>query len=185
MNAQNLGFQTGSFGLALSGFMGWYDCFDFETFTFTCQDTKAPEILRVLKRGGKLVCCSWEAQEDLAWMEEAILRHYPQIMADRDYLEERPIGMAYEKAAGYEIILRRAGFQDIEISTHTMTFLSTDEEEWWRQMQRVGWQSILGKLGEGVLQKIKGNIFKDLQTHKHSDGIYFDKTVIFACGSKL
>ena len=185
MNAKNLGFRGGTFDIVLSGFMGWYDCFDFETNEFTHPDIKAPEIYRVLKNGGKFVCCSWEAQEDLAWMEAAVLRRYPVMLENPEYLERRPIGMAYEKAKGYEIILRNAGFRDIEISTHAMTFLSNDEEEWWRQMQQVGWQSILEKLDEDVLQKVKEYIFKDLQTHKHRDGIIFEKTVFFARGSKL
>ncbi len=96
--------------------MGWYDCFDFERNEFTQVDKKAPEIRRVLRNAGRFVCCSWEAQDDLAWMEGAILRHYPEIQQDEEYLERRPIGMAYEKPAGYEIILQAAGFRSIEVS---------------------------------------------------------------------
>ena len=129
MNAKSLGFQSNSFDMALCGFMGWDDCFDFVNFKFTRPDTKAPEIWRVLRRGGKFVCCSWDEQEDLTWMEEKILQYYPAILKDSEYLERRPIGMAYEKAQGYESIFRSAGFKDIEISTHSMTFISSDEEE--------------------------------------------------------
>ena len=105
MNAKSMGFPTGSFDLALSGFMGWYDCFDFADMQFTEPDTKAPEIRRVLRDGGRLVTCSWEVQEGVTWMEEAILRYYPPILQDDEYLRRRPIGMAYEKPEGYEIII--------------------------------------------------------------------------------
>ena len=91
--------------------MGWYDCFDFERNEFTQPDKKAPEIHRVLREGGRFICCSWEAQDDLAYMEAAMLRYFPDILLDREYIEQRPIGMAYEKPAGYEIILKTAGFQ--------------------------------------------------------------------------
>jgi len=184
MNARNMGFQAGTFDIALCGFMGWDDCFDFDNLKFTRQDSKAPEIQRVLRSGGKFWCCSWEAQEDITWMEDEILRHYPAILNNNDYIAHRPIGMSYEKAEGYEMIFQSAGFKDIEISKHTMTFISTDEEEWWWQMQQVGWEPILSKIDADMYQKIKDGIFKDLQSHKKNDGIYFDKTVFFVCGRK-
>jgi hypothetical protein len=120
-------------------------------------------------------------------MEQAILRHYPAILEDAEYLERRPIGMAYEKPQGYEIILRTAGFRDIEVFREVMTFLSADEEEWWQQMQEVGWASLLAKIEDqsaARLQKVKEAIFKDLQCHKQADGIHFDKVVFFVCGVK-
>jgi len=184
MNAKNLAFPENTFDIALTGFMGWYDCFDFNTNQFTAPDTKAPEILRVLKDGGRLVCCSWEEQVDLAWMEAAALRNYPQLLENAEYLRRRPIGMAYEKSRGYEIILRQAGFRDIEITTRTMAFFSTDEEEWWQQMQQVGWESLLAKLDDKVVRKLKAAIFRDLQEYKAGKGIIFEKKVFFVCGHK-
>jgi len=181
-NAKNLGFPTGSFDVALCGFMGWDDCFDFVRLEFTQPDRKAKEIGRVLREGGRFVCCSWHEQEDLAWMEEEIVRHYPAILEDSEYLERRPIGMAYEKAEGYRIILSSAGFRDIEIFHETMTFVSTDEEEWWRQMQNVGWASILDRVEAEQLHRMKEAIFQDLQRYKQADGIHFDKAVFFVHG---
>ncbi len=167
--------------------MGWDDCFDTIQLEFTQPDTKAPEIWRVLRNGGKFVCCSWEAQEDLAWMENAMLRYYPAILLDNKYLQQRPIGTAYEKAQGYEIILRAAGFRDIVISKETAEFISTDEDEWWRQMDTIGWDMFLQKIkldDADKLYRVKQAIFKDLQSHKQSDGIHFSKTVFFVSGVK-
>lgn len=186
-NAMSLGFPTNTFDLALCGFMGWDDCFDYAKNVFTRVDTKAPEIRCVLREGGRFVCCSWEAQEDLAWMEEAMLRHHPAILHDEDYLKQRPIGMAYEKAAGYEIILRTAGFRQIEISRETAEFVSTDEEEWWQQMLYLGWDMIFNKTqanDEVILAKVKDSILADLQSHKQPDGIHFTKTVFFLSAVK-
>ena len=186
-DARTLGFQTSSFDIAICGFMGWYDCFDFVQGAFTQPDTKAKEIRRVLRDGGRFVCCSWEKQEDVSWMEEAILRRYPEILEDSEYLERRPIGMSYEKAEGYEVIFQNAGFREIEVSRETMTFVSTDEEEWWRQMRHVGWDSLLEKIekdGRDRLQRVKEAIFEDLQLYKQADGIHFDKVVFFVRGVK-
>ena len=187
MNARHLGLRTGTFDVTLCGFMGWYDCFDFTQLKFTQPDTKAREIWRVLRDGGRFVCCSWEEQQDLRWMEEAILRHYPAILEDSEYLRRRPIGMAYEKAEGYEIILRAAGFKDLGISSESMTFVSTDEEEWWRQMEQVGWDSLIRKIESGGaerLQRVKEAILADLASYRQEDGIHFDKVVFFVCGTK-
>jgi len=187
MNARNLAFPTGAYDIVLCGFMGWYDCFDFTLDEFTQPDTKATEIWRVLRDGGRFVCCSWEEQEDLRWMEEAILRHYPAILEDSEYLERRPIGMAYEKAGGYEIILRGAGFKGVKIIRETVTCVSTDEEEWWRQMLFLDWDSLVEKIenaGTEELQRVKGAIFEELQRYKQADGIHFDKVVFFVSGVK-
>jgi SAM-dependent methyltransferase len=167
--------------------MGWDDCFDFARNEFTQLDTKTPEIHRVLREGGRFICCSWEAQEDLAWMEEAMLRHYPDILMDTEYLARRPIGMSYEKPVGYEIIFEAAGFRDTNISRETAEFVSTDEEEWWRQMESVGWKSLLEKIkldGGDQLQRVKGAIFSDLQPYKQPDGIHFIKSVFYVSGVK-
>jgi ubiquinone/menaquinone biosynthesis C-methylase UbiE len=186
-NAWKLAFPKNRFDLAICGFMGWYDCFDFNTLNFTRVDEKGKEIYRVLREGSKFVCCSWEAQDDLAWMEQAMLRHHPALLEDAEYLQQRPIGMAYEKAEGYKIIFHAAGLRDIQISEEIAEFVSTDEEEWWRQMSSVGWESILKRIERDdtkEYQGIKDAIFNDLQRYKQSDGIHFSKTVFYISGVK-
>ncbi len=184
MNARDLGFRTGSFDIAICGFMGWDDCFDFVRREFTRPDTKAREVLRVLREAGRFVCCSWEVQEDVTWMENAILRHYPAILEDPEYLERRPIGMSYEKAEGYEIIFRAAGFRKIDIARERATCVSTDEEEWWRQMLNLGWDSLIEKIDPIQLQSLKEAIFRDLEAFRHAGGLHFDKVVFFVSGVK-
>jgi len=184
MNANHLAFGASTFDIALSGFMGWYDCFDFVNFRFTQPETKAKEIRRVLKDGGKFACCSWEQQEDVAWMEDAFIRHYPAILHVQEFLDHRTIGMAYEKAEGYEIILRSAGFRDIQVDQESMVFVSTDEEEWWRQMYELGWFIVMDKIDSAELQRIKEAVLQDLQPFKQADGIHFQKTVFFVRGWK-
>ena len=180
-------FPTAAFEVALCGFMGWSDCFDFAQGEFTQPNTKAEEIWRVLEEGGRFVCCSWEDKRDLSWMEEAIIRHYPAILEDGEFLNQRPIGMAKETAAGYEIIFDDAGFREIAISRMTATFVSTDKEEWWRQMLHLDWAPFIEKIekkGADQLQRVKGAIFEELQGHKQVDGICFEKWVTLVRGVK-
>jgi ubiquinone/menaquinone biosynthesis C-methylase UbiE len=187
MNAWDLAFKDSSFDVVISGFMGWYDCFDFNTNTFTRTDTKSKEIFRVLKDGGRFVFCSWLSQQDLRWMEDAIVRYYPAILEDDEYLERRPIGMAYEKPEGYQIILRNAGFHDINVHLEKCSFISSDEQEWWRQMQSVGWASLLEKIERNHPDQtagIKAAIFKDLGKFQNKAGILFTKEVFFVSGMK-
>ena len=187
VNAKNLAFPAGAFDIVLTGFVGWYDCFDFTLGEFTQPDTKAGEIWRVLRDGGRFVCCSWENQADLRWMEEAILRHYPAMLEDSKYLERRPIGTAYENPDGYRIILPGVGFREIGVRRETMTFVSTDEEAWWRQMINLGWDSLIRKVenaGADRLHRLKDAVFADLQRHKQAGGIHFDKTVFFVIAVK-
>jgi hypothetical protein len=101
-------------------------------------------------------------------MEEAMIRHYPAILEDSEYLERRPIGIAYEKAVGYEVIFNRAGFRRIEDRRERMTFVSIDEEEWWRQMKHSGRDSLIEKIEKDrsdQLQKVKEAICVILVFH--------------------
>jgi SAM-dependent methyltransferase len=186
-NAGNLSFPTGLFDVALCGFMGWSDCFDFTKQEFTQVDSRAQEIRRVLRPEGRFVCCSWETQNDLEWMEDSMLRHYPDLVQDSEYLGQRPIGAAYEKPEGYEIIYREAGFREIEVTREAAEFISSDEEEWWQQMQYIGWDYFfnkISKVGPDVGHRLKDTIFVELQSFKQSDGIHFTKSAFYVSGVK-
>ena len=184
INAKNLAFKHVCFDIAICGFMGWDDCFDFNLNQFIEPDTKIKEIWRTLNDGGQFICCSWEMQEDVQWLEDAVIRHHPAILEDSEYLKHRPIGMAYEKADGYKLILRSGGFREIETIKEEMTFVSTDKEEWWRQMQHLGWADIFEKVKPDRLQSIKKAIFEELQPYQHADGLHFNKRVFFIRGVK-
>jgi SAM-dependent methyltransferase len=187
MNAENIGFPEASFDFVLSGFMGWYDCFDFTRGRYTRPDRKSKEIWRVLKEGGKVVICSWERQEDLHWMEQAFLRNYPPLGEDQDYIRSHPIGTAYENPEGYQLILKGAGFKNIEVFNLRAEFVSTTEDEWWEQMRTVGWARFFKKVGgDGAetLTRIREAIFRELQAHKHPDGLCFTKSVFSLTGRK-
>jgi len=187
MNAECMGLQDSSFDVVLCGFMGWNDCFDFALGEFKRADARMKEIWRVLRAGGRVWISAWEEQGDLDWMEETLVRYLPSILSDRKFIEHRPIGYSKESAAGYDIILRSAGFKNIDISHEQAEFVSASEEEWWQQMNNLGWRRYLvttENVGAERLRRIKEALFKDLERHKRADGIHFIKSVLFATGSK-
>jgi SAM-dependent methyltransferase len=187
MNAENMGLPNGFFDLALCGFMGWDYCFDFVRGEFTGPDTRMREVSRVLRDGGRVGISTWEQQADLDWMEQKFIGAFPSIASDREFIERRPIGYSKESAHGYDIILRSAGFEDVEIFREKVAFVSTDEEEWWEQMRSLGWYRYFERTeNEGVdkLERFKESVFRDLQRHKHADGIQFSKSVAFVFGAK-
>ena len=187
MNAESMGLPDSSFDVVLSGFMGWDYCFDFARGEFKRADARMKEIWRVLRAGGRVWISAWEEQGDLDWMEETLIRYLPPILSDREFIEHRPIGYSRENAAGYDIVLRGAGFKDIDILHEKAEFVSAGEEEWWDLMNDLGWRRYLAKMenvGDERLRRVKEALFKDLESHKRADGIHFTKSVLFATGIK-
>jgi len=187
VNANHLAFPAGWFDLVICGFMGWDDCYDFELNKFTQPESKAKEIYRVLRDGGRFVVCSWEAQQDIRWMEDQILKYYPEILEDDEYLSRRPIGMAYESARGYERILGSAGFREIKITREGTDFVSSDEMEWWVMMLHIGWDTLVERIERvdaNRLKRVRDAILADLRPFRQSDGIHFTKSVFFVSAVK-
>ena len=187
MNAESMGLQDSSFDVVLCGFMGWDYAFDFARGKFVRADARMQEIGRVLRTGGRVWISAWEEQADLDWMEETLVRYLPSILSDREFMEDRPIGYSKESAAGYDTLLRNAGFKQIDILHEKAEFVSASEEAWWEQMSNLGWHRYLAKMENGGaerLQRIKEALFKDLQRYKRADGIHFTKSVLFATGIK-
>jgi ubiquinone/menaquinone biosynthesis C-methylase UbiE len=188
MDAANLGFINGLFDHVLCGFVGWDYCFDFSKMKFTGSDTRLSEFTRVLRDGGCVGISSWERQEDLEWLGEHFRRYFPVYVADQEK-ETGSVMTVYSKenAKGLESILREGSFQDIEITTETAEFVSTDEEEWWWQVWGAGWWEHIDRVARMELDELgrfKEQVFENLQQHKYSDGIHFSKTVLFAFGKK-
>ena len=185
MNAENMGFEPGSYDFALCGFMGWDDYYDFVLNEFTGPDPRMQEIYRVLRTGGRVGLSSWEKQADLDWMQDILIEHFPSIVTRRNgESAEQPLVYSKENPAGIEQILTSAGFNNIQVFKETTEFVSPDEETWWRQMRSVGWYRYFEELSADELIIFKKIVFNDLRALKHEDGIHFSKTVIFVSAEK-
>lgn len=188
MNAGNIGFSTGTFDISLCGFIGWDYCFDFALGDFFAPDVRLMEIWRVLRKGGRIAISSWEWQDDLEWMEEMLIRHFPSIL--NNYQQGGgccPMNYSRENSGGYRRILECAGFTNIDISREKAEFVSDNEEQWWQQMNDIGWHRYfeeVERMGAKKLSIFKEAVFEGLQAYKHKDGIHFTKSVIYAIGEK-
>ena len=101
--------------------------------------------------------------------------------------DRRPRVYSMDTVESLEDVLDKAGFRDILVLREDQAFLFRDEEEWWRVMERSGWQNHLARiqsLGSGVLEKLKGDARAMLQNHQDADGIHFTRSVLFAFGAK-
>jgi hypothetical protein len=147
------------------------------------------EIHRVLRVGGRVGFSIWERQEDIEWLEATFVWHFPSLAPKADeWGVRREMVYSRENAKGYVQILRRAGFGDITIVSETTDCVCVGKEEWWEQMQWVGWDrrfEQVESLGPDQLQRFKDAVFRGLERHMRPDGIHFAKSVSFCFGTKL
>ena len=188
MNAEHIGFPDASFDLALCGFVGWDYCFDFYLGEFIAPDTRLAEIRRALRDGGRVGFSLWECQQDIEWLAQTFLRHFPSLAPEPDeHGIRREVVYSKENAEGYHTLLSSAGFGDIRIVTETAGFVCAGKEQWWEQMRHVGWDEPLEtvkSLGPDRLQAFKEAVFRDLDPFQQAEGIHFTKTVSFVFATK-
>jgi ubiquinone/menaquinone biosynthesis C-methylase UbiE len=177
MDANRLGFQSESFHTVLANFVGWDDCFDFERLEFKSVDRLTPEIWRVLKPGGQVGIGSWVDQGDIEWLVKEFKKYLPEYAKDiACYSEENP--------AGYQIILKHSGFENIRVVVETTDFVSSDAEVWWRQMNITADELFLNVPDPSTLENFKKQVFTDLGAFECAEGIRFSKTVLYAFATK-
>jgi ubiquinone/menaquinone biosynthesis C-methylase UbiE len=179
MDANTLGFLPETFHTVLANFVGWDDCFDFDRLEFIAPDRKLDEILRVLKPGGQVGIGFWVEQMDINWIVEAFKKYLP---ASRKVIGDRIAAYGQENPKGYESVLRSGGFHNIRVQVETDTFVSANMANWWRQM-KITTSDYFKKMPE--LERLKEQVFADLEQFQSPKGIHFVKTVGYAFGTKL
>ncbi|MHA2249596.1 MAG: class I SAM-dependent methyltransferase [Candidatus Kariarchaeaceae archaeon] len=185
MDANQLNFQNDDFDFVISGFIGWARTFDFEKHKFRDQKSKIEELFRVLKFGGNIGLSSWEFQGDNEWMGTLVGKYLPEEISEV-FGKGKAIPKLYSKenVEGMQKLLHLIGFKNIKVFKERYTLFFQDGEEYWEQMQRLGWSYYLKKLPTAKQEKLKEYVFKDLQGLMDNDGIKFEREVIFAFGKK-
>ncbi|MFX0066588.1 MAG: class I SAM-dependent methyltransferase [Candidatus Hermodarchaeota archaeon] len=188
MDANEMTFTENSFDYILSGFIGFGDVFDFKAHKYRKDNKKLSEMLRVLKKGGKVGISTWLLQEDLEWLGILIKQYLLQEGGTKNLAEIESIPTSYSKESveGFRKIMLDAGFQNVEVFVEEFKIVYQDEEEWWDTMLRVGWilKRIIGSEEPKLLDFKKKMLPQGLQDFKQEDGINFTKAVIFAFGTK-
>jgi len=125
MDGSQMKFSDDSFDVVISGFVGYGSIFDFEKFKLkpNVKNSMIKEIYRVLKPGGRAGFSTWQEQEDL--------RIIKKIVGD-DTIHP---GYTTENQKGFRMLLEHAGFQNENISTHTLEYhrFYDSIEEWAEQ----------------------------------------------------
>jgi ubiquinone/menaquinone biosynthesis C-methylase UbiE len=178
MDANTLGFPTETFHTVTANFVGWDDCFDFDRLEIITPDRKLAEIRRVLKPGGQVGIGFWIEQDDINWISEEFKKYLPE---SAEIIGEKITAYGRENPVGYETILRSGGFYNIFVQVETDTFVSSNKEDWWWQLQITA-SDYFNALPE--LNELKEQILIDLRHYQSDKGIYFNKTVGYAFGTK-
>ena len=177
MDANTLGFLPEIFHTVLANFVGWDDCYNFERMEFIGSNKVMSEIMRVLRPGGHVGIGSWVKQSDIDWIAEEFKKYLPDNGKSIScYGKENP--------AGYKLILKNAGFENIRVYVETTSFVSPDAETWWQQMKQAA-RGYFNQVSDPItLENFKEQVFVDLQRFQFPEGIRFSKRVLFAFGTK-
>jgi ubiquinone/menaquinone biosynthesis C-methylase UbiE len=186
MDAEDTTFADGSFDFVIAGLIGWDDCYDFGSCEFKKRDRRLEEILRVLKNGGRVGFTGWISQEDGDWMQELILRYLPADSLNEEGNRPRvPDAFSKETSKGWQRLLSSLGLKETRVSEETGEFTYRDEEEWWKEMLDAGWKNHVEKIEKaGLLDSLRSEATSLLQRHRDNMGIHFERSVVFALGTK-
>ncbi len=170
-----------------------HGCFDFVLAGFSYIYCPMKEVYSLLKPGGRISLSSWKYQEDLEWMGAIVKRILPaseyEDLSDMGVPADdgRPWVYYRDSESLLDNLLIDAGFKDVEIIEEAKSFRYRDEEEWWDQMHRVGWQDYLKKIenmGEHVMAEFKKDSFRMVGKHMDDRGLKYSRTVLLATGTK-
>jgi O-methyltransferase/aklanonic acid methyltransferase len=174
MDAWQMSFDDASFDNVLGGSV--------ISFLFEKDTQKlCPEISRVLKVGGRAGFSTWKDREDFDWMQESLMRVFPEVPENElsVYSRHTPELLAE--------ILSKAGFQDITKHTVTAEFIYEDKETWWKKMQLYTWKPFYSELAARdpeELEEFKETTYERLQARSKAEGISFKISTYFIFGTK-
>ncbi|MFX1418807.1 MAG: class I SAM-dependent methyltransferase [Promethearchaeota archaeon] len=187
MEASNLKFDDNSFDNILCGFIGFSDSYDFENNQFIGKNEKMKEIFRVLKPGGEAAFSTWEYQQDIE-IARGLLQKYlrDKNMKKNNDIENLSISYSKESINGFKLILKDAGFNNIKIFSKSYNIIYKSVDEWWNMMQYAAWvmKYTLNHDSDKLNELKETYLPQGISAFKQEKGYNFQKSVIFAFGSK-
>ena len=101
-------------------------------------------------------------------------------------IENLSISYSKESVDGFELIMKDAGFNNIKIFSKKYNIIYKSVDEWWNKMEYAAWimRYILNHNPNKLKDLKKNTLPQGIETFK-KEGVYiFQKSVIFAFGSK-
>ncbi len=140
----------------------------------------APEITRVLKRGGRIGFTTWDYIEDDDWMIAALKEELGSEIKGRNL----SIYTSYP-VQELEVSFSEAGFADVMHLREVAEFVYPDMEKWWAAMQYQSWISCYKDIearGPGELERFKEATYQKL-LGPEADELRFKVSVDFFFGT--
>ncbi|MFX0042504.1 MAG: class I SAM-dependent methyltransferase [Candidatus Hodarchaeota archaeon] len=187
MEASNLKFDDNSFDNILCGFIGFSDSYDFKNNQFIGNNAKMKEIFRVLKSGGEAAFSTWEYQQDIEVARGLLQKYlrYKNMKKDND-IENLSISYSKESVDGFKLIMKDAGFNNIKIFSKDYNIIYKSVDEWWDIMEYAAWimRYTLNHDPDKLNDLKETYLPQGIEAFKKDEGYTFQKSVIFAYGTK-
>lgn len=186
MKAQEMSFEDNTFDYATCGFVGFSDVYDFQKHEYKQENRKMEEMFRVLKNGGKAGFSTWGLQEEIEVLRQFVKKYLEVRNESTDKIKQIHQGYSRENSKGFEILLKDAGFHNLQIHSENYKIIYENEVEWWETMRQVA-AIVLRQIGSELkdFQEFRETtMIEGLQQYKTERGYSFTKSVIFSFGMK-
>jgi ubiquinone/menaquinone biosynthesis C-methylase UbiE len=177
-DAREMDFEDGSFDVAIAGFIGFDNYFDFERCQPKAENTFVKQMVRVLRPGGRAGFSTWTLHEDTDYLYGILSAAWPEM--------EKPFSLENEK--GWRIIMESLNLEDVRIIHDSLTYAFPSLKTWQAEIMEYGWKERIESVAEksGVPQEtLTQHILDNLGEHLKGDGsIAFRRDALYAIGTK-
>ncbi len=148
------------------------------------NDNYFKNILRMLKKDGKLSFSIWGEQKDQKWLTD-IVNEY--LKPKRMQKEDDVVSTKLDSVEGIKKLLENVNLKEIEIYEEENEVVYLDEKQWWDEMWNNAVRGIfesIEKLGQEEFEEFQLKVNNALQSHRREIGICINMNVIYAVAKK-
>jgi len=180
MDAEHLDFQDSSFDAILCGFA---------LFFFPQLEHTLAEFHRTLKPGGRIALTTWGNQfaKDWEWFEKLIEKYLPPKAKD-EQMSNSSAKPEFDKPEGMEILIKAAGFTNIQVLSETADFTYATREEWWESLWSHGARAPLERIektgGPQALAQFKAECLEQISARDGSQDFQRSFHVLYTLAVK-
>lgn len=141
-------------------------------------------ILRMLKKDGKLSFSIWGVQKDQEWLTE-IVNEY--LKPNINKKVEDVVSSKLDSVEGIRKLLKNSNLKGIEIFEEENEVVYLDENQWWDEMWNNAVRGIfesIEKLGQDKFEEFQLKVNNAMQRYKREKGICINMNVIYAIAKK-
>ncbi|MCK8058159.1 MULTISPECIES: class I SAM-dependent methyltransferase [unclassified Fusibacter] len=170
--------NTGGFDRIMCGFGIGY---------LSASDDNFKILHKSLKEEGVLSLSVWTHQEDQSWLTSVVNKHLGITDTPDHASEEKDEEEEYDlcTATGLKSFIESQGFSHVETEIVEKTFVFSDQEEWWADLNSSAVKNIIDVIdGMNCLDAFKKDAFDGILQFKKNDGIHIRREAILVRGTK-